>query len=70
MNLSDEIIRAILTTFFGIMGTLMSAVIGVSIIVWADVRSLKKAANAAFDKIRALEAKACQAKSDKSGPII
>lgn len=65
MNLSDEIIRAILTTFFGIMGTLMTAAIGAVIVMWSDVRSLKKAMNSAFNKIRDLEAKVSPKEDDK-----
>lgn len=57
MDLSEEIIKATLTTFFGIMGTLMTAAIGAVIVMWSDVRALKKGQNAAFSKIRTLESK-------------
>lgn len=70
MNLSEEIIKAALAALSHIAGAIGAAAIGALIIVWADVRSLKKAMNSAFNKIRDLETKACNKNSDSNGPTI
>lgn len=57
MNLSDEIIRNAIAMAFTIAGTLLSGSIVALIVMWGDVRSLKKATGSSFKKIRALEEK-------------
>lgn len=57
MNLTDELIRNALAMGFAILQmVLVGAVVG-GVILWFDVRSLKKAMNSAFAKIRELEEK-------------
>jgi hypothetical protein len=57
VNLSDEIIRNAIAMAFNVAGGLMILMIPAVLLMWADVRSLKKSANSAFRKIRDLEKK-------------
>jgi hypothetical protein len=56
-NLTDEIIRNIVTTFFGIFQVIFLAGLGAFVKMYIDVRSLKKGSNSSFKKIRTLERK-------------
>lgn len=57
MNLTEEIIRNAIQMVFVLLGAGIAAVFSGSIVLYLDVRSLKKGANASFSKIRALERK-------------
>lgn len=61
MILTEEVIGnlvvGIILAFVGGVITLGTGAIGVMIVVWSDVRSLKKGQNAGFSKIRNIERK-------------
>jgi len=56
-SLSDEIIRNVVTTFFGIMQVVILAGLGAFVKMYIDVRSLKKGNQSSFRKIRNIERK-------------
>ncbi len=57
MNLSDELIKSLFSIIAGSLAVMIPASIAALVLMWADVRSLKKAMNSAFNKIRDLEKK-------------
>lgn len=57
MSLTDELLRNILQQLVVVLsGAFCTSVVG-GVIMWFDIRSLKKGMNACFDKVRDLEEK-------------
>ena len=65
MNLSEEVIKSILSIISGSLAIMIPSGFAALILMYSDLRSLKKSMNAAHSKIRDLEAKVCDKSSEK-----
>lgn len=65
MDIISEVVRNSISVFFGLLQTAIVASFAVIIKLYIDVRSLKKAMNAAFDKIREIQEKLATGRGER-----